>query len=275
MANVLVLANQTIGGQALLDAVRERHAAGDARFFVVVPKTKPSHGNVIYDDTVQDAAQVRVDLALEFMAQEGIDGTGEVGDSDPFSAVKDAVAQYDIDEVILSTLPITSSGWLRKDLPERIEQECGLPVTHVVTDLQKDGLPFEVCLVVANQTMAGDELVRRLKAKAAEAPHRFIVAAPLADEPGDSTAAARARLKELLRSLSEDGIVAAGMISHSDPYAATMNAVEAFHISEIVISTLPENRSEWTKGGLVERVARATNKPVEHVESSAGDRVEA
>ena len=132
-----------------------------------------------------------------------------------------------------------------------------------------------MCLVVANQTMAGTELVTRLKAKAAESPHRFIVAAPIDEGRGDASPAARTRLHELLRSLSDDGIVAAGMIAHSDPYAATMNAVESFLISEIVISTLPGNRSEWTKGGLVEKVARATGKPVEHVESSAGDRVEA
>jgi len=273
VANVLILANQTIGGEALLDAIRERHAAGDAHFVVVVPQNKPSHGNVIYNDTVRDAAQVRVDLALAFMASEGIDGHGEVGDPDPFHAAKDAIAAHAIDEVILSTLPSTSSGWLRKDLPEHIEQDSGLPVNHVVTDLATEGLPFEVCLVVANQTMAGDELVSRLKAKAAESPHRFIVAAPLVDERGDATAAARGRLQQLLGSLSEDGIVAAGMIAHSDPYAATMNAVESFLISEIVISTLPENRSEWTKGGLVEKVAKATGKPVEHVES-AGDPVE-
>ena len=72
----------------------------------------------------------------------------------------DAIAHYEIDEVILSTLPTTSSGWLRRDLPERIEQATGLPVKHVVTDLGRDGLPFDVCLVVANQTAAGDELDR-------------------------------------------------------------------------------------------------------------------
>jgi hypothetical protein len=275
MANVLVLANQTIGGAALLDAVRERHAAGDAKFFVVVPQSKPSHGNVIYTESVRDAAQVRVDLALSFMANEGIEGTGEVGDPDPFSAAKDAISHFGIDEVILSTLPSTSSGWLRKDLPERIEQETGLPVKHVVTDLAREGLPFDVCLVVANQTMAGDELVTRLKAKAAEGPRRFIVAVPQQGSDGAASGSARGRLHALLESLRGDGIVAAGMIAHSDPYAATMNAMESLHISEIVISTLPENRSEWTKGNLIERVAKATGKPVEHVESSAGDQVEA
>lgn len=273
MANVLVLANQTIGGQALIDAVRERAAAGDARFFVVVPQNRPAHGNVIYDDAVRDAAQVRVDLALAFMREEGLEGTGEVGDPDPFNAAMDAIAAHRIDEVILSTLPITSSGWLRRDLPERIEQASGLPVNHVVTDLAACGLPFDVCLVVANQTVAGDELIARLKAKAEEGPRRFIVAVPQESGDGASVEGARRRLQALLRSLEEAGIVAAGMIAHTDPYTATMNAVQSFLISEIVISTLPGNRSEWTKRGLIERVAKATGKPVEHVESAVDERV--
>ncbi len=268
MANVLVLANQTIGGQALLDAIRDRHAAGDARFVVVVPQNRPQHGQVIYLEAVRDAAQVRVDLALAFMREEGIQGTGEVGDPDPFSAAMDAIAHYKIDEVILSTLPTTSSGWLRRDLPERIEQDSGLPVNHVVTDIARDGLPFDVCLVVANQTMAGNELVQRLKAKAEEGPRRFILAVPQGAGDGEVVGPARARLKGLLASLEAEGIVAAGMIAHTDPFTATMNAVQNFLISEIVISTLPENRSEWTKNGLIEKVQEATNKPVEHVESA-------
>ncbi len=268
MANVLVLANQTIGGQALLDAIRDRHSAGDARFVVVVPQNRPQHGQVIYLEAVRDAAQVRVDLALAFMREEGIEGTGEVGDGDPFSAAMDAIAHYKIDEVILSTLPTTSSGWLRRDLPERIENDSGLPVNHVITDIPRDGLPFDVCLVVANQTMAGNELVQHLKAKAEEGPRRFIVAVPQGAGDGEVVEPARARLKELLASLEEAGIVAAGMIAHTDPYTATMNAVQNFLISEIVISTLPENRSDWTKNGLIEKVREATNKPVEHVESA-------
>ena len=274
MANVLVLANQTIGGQALLDAVRERNAQGDATFFVVVPQNRPAHGNVIYDETVRDAAQVRIDLALAFMREEGFTGTGQIGDADPFNAAMDAIAEHGIDEVILSTLPTTSSGWLRRDLPERLEQASGLPVTHVVTDLGREGLPFDVCLVVANQTVAGTELTERLKAKAEEGPRRFIVAVPQGPGDGEASGAARERLGALLASLEDAGILAAGMIAHSDPYTATMNAVQAFLISEIVISTLPENRSDWTKKGLIEKVRDATRKPVEHVESS-GDRVEA
>jgi len=269
MAEVLVLANETIGGAALLDAMRERHAQGDARFHVVVPLTRPKHGNVIYDEAVRDSAQVRVDLALAFMREEGIDGTGEVGDGDPLNAAMDALHSHRITEIIVSTLPAKSSGWMKRDLIEALEGETGLPVSHVVVDLARDGLPFDVTLVVANQTIAGNELVSRLGQLAGERPRRFIIVVPQDDGDGRAVKAARDRLAQLLGSLKEEGVVAAGMIGDPDPYAATMNAVQFFHISDIVISTLPSNRSRWMADKLVDRVMNATNKPVEHVESAA------
>jgi hypothetical protein len=268
MAEILVLANETIGGAKLLDAVRERHAQGDARFHVVVPQIRPRHGNVIYDEAVRDSAQVRVDLALSFMQNEGIEGRGEVGDQDPLNAAKDAVAEHGIDEIIVSTLPAHSSGWMKRDLIEALESETGLPVKHVVVDLAREGLPFDVTLVVANQTVAGGALVSRLEALAAEGPRRFIIVVPQDHGEGHAVKAARERLHQLLASLEEDGIVAAGMIGDPDPFVATMNAVQFFHISEIVISTLPRGESKWLAAKLVERVRDATNKRVEHVESA-------
>src|SRR3954463_5274734 len=140
MANVLVLANETIGGGQLLDAVRERNARDEARFFVVVPQSRPRHGNVVYDDVVHDSAQVRVDLALAFMREEGIEGSGEVGDADPFNAVMDVLRERRIDEIIVSTLPAASSGWLRRDLIERLQESSGRPVHHIVQDISSEGL---------------------------------------------------------------------------------------------------------------------------------------
>ena len=274
MAEILVLANETIGGAKLLDAIRERNQQGDARFHVVVPLTRPRHGNVIYDEAVRDSAQVRVDLALAFMREEGIEGTGEVGDGDPLNAAKDALAEHGIDEIIVSTLPAQSSGWMKRDLLEALEGETGLPVNHVVVDLAREGLPFDVTLVVANQTAAGGALVKRLEALAEEGPRRFIVVVPQDHGEGHAVRAARERLGKLLASLEADGIVAAGMIGDPDPYDATMNAVQFFHISDIVISTLPRDESKWMADKLVDRVRTATNKRVEHVESSA-DPVEA
>jgi hypothetical protein len=268
MPNVLVVASETIGGEKLLDAVRARAAQGDdVRFVVVVPMTRPRHGNVIYDDAVRDAAQVRVDLTRAFMAEEGFENAGRVGDADPFAAAMDAVEDYRIDEIILSTRPEQTSGWLRRDLPERLRGATGLPVEHVVVDIDREGLPFEVTLVVANQTVAGRELVDFLEKKAGKGARRFIVCVPQDSGDGRAVDKARGRLKELLHSLREDGIVAAGFIGDPDPYTAVMNAVQVFYISEIVISTLPESSSRWLAKGLLDRVRRATGRPVDHVQS--------
>lgn len=271
MPEVLVLANETIGGEKLLDAIRERAAQGDdARFFVVVPQTRPRHGNVIYDEAVRDSAQVRIDLALEFMEDEGIVGSGEVGDQDPFNAAMDAIRARPIEEIIVSTYPAASSGWLKRDLIERLEEASGKPVHHVVVDLKREGLPFDVTLVVANQTVAAPELIERLRALAEEAPRRFIVVVPQEHGHGHAVGDARRRLSTLLDSLDDAGVVAAGMIGDPDPYTATMNAVQYFHISEIVISTLPEGSSKWMADKLVDRVRDATNVSVEHIESRVG-----
>src|SRR5918999_1639142 len=146
MPTVLVVANETIGGAKLLEAVR-------------------------------DAAQVRVDLARSFLAREGIQVEGEVGDPDPYTAIMDVLGEGGIDEIIISTLPATTSGWLKRDLVERIRDATGLPVTHIVTDLASEGLPFDVTLVIANRTANTEPLLARLKERAAggNGEHVFIV----------------------------------------------------------------------------------------------------
>ncbi len=269
MPKILILASETIGGERLLETVRRRAADGDAHFFVCVPQTKPRHGNVIYTDAVRDAAQVRVDLTRAFLRAEGLEEDGAVGDVDPFNAAMDAIEEWGIDEIILSTRPAPTSGWMRRDLPERLAEASGLPVEHVVVDIDREGLPFDVTLVVANQTVAGTELVERLKAKAEESPRRFIVAVPQDGGDGSATKKARDRLKLLVSSLEDSDIVAAGFIADPDPFTAIMNALQVFYITEVVISTLPENQSRWLAKGLIDRVKRASGRPVEHVESSA------
>jgi nucleotide-binding universal stress UspA family protein len=105
MKSVLVVANETLGGQPLLDAIRAEVAGGDVRFMLVVPQTRPRAGLVVYADAVFEAAQIRVDLALEFARRAGIDAIGEVGDPDPYTATIDAVREYNPDLIIISTYP--------------------------------------------------------------------------------------------------------------------------------------------------------------------------
>jgi len=265
---ILAVANETIGGASLLQSIKAKAGDGQARLILCVPRNRPVHGNVIYDDAVYDAARVRVDLARAFLRQQGIEAIGEVGDPDPYSATMDAVAEYHPDEIIVSTKPASSSGWLRRDLLERIGDASGLPVEHVVTDLD-DGLPFGVTLVVANRTASGDELLTALKAKAAtDERHLFVVVVP--QEGGEGTAAsrARARLVQLVDRCRAGGLLAAGMIADPDPYTATMNALQFFRVDDIIVSTLPATRSGWLRADLVQRVASASGKPVTHIEAT-------
>ncbi|HEY2536736.1 MAG TPA: hypothetical protein VGI24_07110, partial [Solirubrobacteraceae bacterium] len=219
MTEILVVANRTLGGEKLLDLARSRaQAVQDVSFRLVVPQTKPTAGLVIYDEAVRESAQIRVDLALTRAAQEGMHASGEVGDPDPFLATMDAIAIRRPDEVIVSTQPATQSGWLRRDLIERIHNASGLPVEHVVTDLDREGLPFGVTLVIASKTSSGDELIERLRAKAAqdERPRLFIAVVPLQDGSGDAPREARARLAAMLDKLQGAGLLASGMTGDPD-----------------------------------------------------------
>jgi hypothetical protein len=231
-----------------------------------VPQSDPSAGLVIYDEAVRESAQARVDLALELVTAEGIDASGEVGDSDPFLATMDAVAERRPDEIIISTHPAVSSGWLRRDLVDRIRNASGLPVEHVVVDIEQEGLPFKVTLVLASKTLGGGELLNRLKEKAAGGERRlFVVIVPQPDGSGGAPQLARARLATMLDRLHSAGLLGSGMIGDPDPYTAAVNALELFRVDDVVISTLPDQRSGWMRANLIERVQHMTSAPVEHV----------
>src|SRR5665213_2356324 len=115
------------------------------------------------------------------------------------SAIASIVAERRPDEIILSSYPATQSGWLRRDLIERIHNASGLPVEHIVTDLEQEGLPFLVTLVLANKTASGEELFKHLQEKAGDGQrHVFIAVIPLQDGSGSAPREARARLAAML-----------------------------------------------------------------------------
>ena len=59
---------------------------------------------------------------------------GQIAHPDPFTAAMHAVHDEKIDEIIVSTFGASRSGWLRRDLVERLRKETGLPVDHVVAE---------------------------------------------------------------------------------------------------------------------------------------------
>jgi hypothetical protein len=265
--HILVVANQTIGGASLLELVKERAKEPDTSFTLVVPMTRPRSGYVIYDDAVRESAQVRLDLTLSYLRGEDVVASGELGDEDPYTATLDALHEYNPDEVIISTLPSSSSGWLRRDLIERIQDATTVPVTHVISDLNAEGLPFQVTLVVANVTAGRGDLRARMKEIAAEAENMlFIVVVPLQGRgEGRAAAVARARLGNTLDKMRREGLLVAGMVGDPDPYTATMNALQFYRVSRIIVSTLPVTRSGWLRADLITRLRKASNIEVEHI----------
>jgi len=126
---VLIVAHRTAATPLLLNAVRARAGRSPCSFTLLVPRP--------YWDPDTDEASATLELAIPLL-DEAVGGhvEGMVGDTDPFVAVRDAVTQLGIDEIIISTLPARVSQWLRRDLPHRVQQ-FGLPVT-VVTAQQSE-----------------------------------------------------------------------------------------------------------------------------------------
>ena len=274
MKRILVVANETVAGRALIDAVK-RHADGDeVHVHVICPQNQPKHGYVIYEDHVRDATQNRLEMTLALLREEGIEADGRVMDPDPYSAIMDALGEEEYDEIIISTHPETRSGWLRQGLVDRVHRASGRPVEHVVVDLDADRDDVKRTLVVANQTVGGKELIEHLKHKAEDGPRGFIVICPQSGDDdganGDSGGDAHERLAHTLSELQDAGLEAVGQVAHSDPYTAVQNALQFYAPDDIVISTFPETRSGWLRSDLVGRVKEATGKPVEHVVSGEG-----
>ena len=137
---VLVVANQTAESEELLEALRARAAEGPAEFTVLIPATP--HGvswaaNMFADKGQAEAEDHREGMA-ERLRRSGLDVTeAKIGDPDPLAAVQDEVNFNDYDEVIVSTLPLKLSKWLKIDLPHKVGHATGLPVRHVTANAAK------------------------------------------------------------------------------------------------------------------------------------------
>jgi hypothetical protein len=264
-AHVLVVANETVGGRRLLEAIERRAAQGPIRVTVICPQNEPRRGFIIYDQSSRSAAQIRLEQTLQRLRKMGIEASGEVMDPDPFLATQDALRLWGADEIIISTHPYPRSGGLRRDLIGRIRDFAKIPVEHVVIDLTEE--PLKHTLVVANQTVGGRPLIEALERRSTESPHRFTVISPQDGVGGEATEAAQQRLEEMLDDLRQAGLDVSGYVTHPDPLTALVNAHQYDHADEIVISTLPSYRSHWLRGDLINRARRSTGVPVEHVVS--------
>jgi hypothetical protein len=261
---VLVVANETLTGSELVDVLRRRAERGPIRVLVVAPVTQPRAGYVVYRDTRRASAGRRLDRTLAALRDAGIPAHGAVFDDEPLTAVKDVLASEDVDELVVATHPETKSGWLRRNLLDEIRRAAGeRPVEHVVVD---DAVRTVAnVLVVANETVLGEPLLDRIRARAGEGSASFLLVCPQSDPSRREHPEAERRLRAALSTLRSEGIDAHGQIAHPDPCTAAMQAVRDERIDEIIVSTFPGERSGWLRQDLVGRLRSKSGLPVEHV----------
>ena len=131
-ASILVVANQTAESEELRDALHARSKESAAEFTLLVPAT--AHGVAWAADmnAGEEEAEQHLKAMADRLRDEGLDiKEARVGDPDALAAVQDAANFESYDEVIVSTLPLHLSKWLKLDLPHKVEHATGLPVNHV------------------------------------------------------------------------------------------------------------------------------------------------
>ena len=264
--HVLVVANETLAGEELVDAVRRRAEHGPIHAVVIAPVNEPRAGSVVYRNSRRATAGRRVDRMVAELRAAGIPAHGDVFEGGPIAAVEDVLALEDVDELIVSTHPEQKSGWVRrKNVLAELERLAGdRPFTHVVSDVARRTGQTNV-LVVANETVLGEQLLDRIRRRAAEGPAGFLLICPQSDPEAAEHPEAERRLRVALTTLRDEGIEAHGQIAHPDPYTAAMQVIEDERVDEVIISTFPGERSGWLRRDVVERLRKDAGVPVEHV----------
>jgi GABA permease len=137
---LLVVANETVGGEALLAEIGNRCRGRDSEILIVTPAltaSRAAHWASDVDEAIETARQ-RMELSLIAIGELGVKAKGEVGDSDPNVAIEDALRAFPADEIVISTHPPHRSRWLEHGVVERAREEINLPITHVVVDLSAE-----------------------------------------------------------------------------------------------------------------------------------------
>jgi hypothetical protein len=136
---ILVVANETVGGQALHSLIERRSREIPTQILLVIPALNSRVRYWVSDeDRARAAAKERLEASLDDMRSLGIDASGEVGDANPLQAMEDALRTFSAQEIIISTHPEGRSNWLERGVVEQARRRSAVPITHVVVDLDLD-----------------------------------------------------------------------------------------------------------------------------------------
>ena len=133
---ILVIANETVGGDELLALLGTKAIDVDEEVLLVCPALNSRVRTWTSDeDAARADAQSRLDASLSRLAGAGVSARGEIGDGDPLQALEDALREFPADEIVVSTHPPGRSHWLEQGVVEQARQRYDVPITHVVVDL--------------------------------------------------------------------------------------------------------------------------------------------
>jgi hypothetical protein len=136
---ILVIANETVGGERLQEEVHRRSEGKEEQVLVICPAlNSPLRHWASDEDNARAEAQDRLNASLARLRQLGIDAKGEIGDAEPLQAMEDALRLFGADEIIISTHPKGRSHWLEKGIVEGARERFAVPITHVVVDLEAE-----------------------------------------------------------------------------------------------------------------------------------------
>ncbi len=141
---LLVIANETVQGEALLEQIRDRCQGRRCEVMVVTPalaSSRAAHWASDIDEAIELARQ-RMELSLIEIKRLGLKAKGEIGDSDPNVAIEDALRVFPADEIVISTHPPDCSRWLEHGVVDKAREQIDLPITHVVVDLAGGRAPL-------------------------------------------------------------------------------------------------------------------------------------
>jgi hypothetical protein len=136
---ILVIANETVGGDTLRKMILSKAEGVDEQVLVVVPAlNSPLRHWASDEDNARATAAERLERSLRRLRDGGVEATGEVGDGDPLQAMEDALRTFGADEIVISTHPEGKSNWLERGIVEKARERFMVPITHVVTDLEAE-----------------------------------------------------------------------------------------------------------------------------------------
>jgi hypothetical protein len=269
---ILAFLNEVAGGRTLLRTIRDRVENGAEHVAIAAPQNQPAAGQIVDAGELRDAALSRVEVTQRILHAFGIEATGAIFDPDPSLALDDSVRAFDPDEVLLSCLPESRFGWMRKDLVAWAERRFRVPIEHIPVRIEDDAIRWDVThtLVVATRTVDAPDLVERLIERHEESPHRYTFVCPASGDIGREEICDK--LAATMAELYRREIDATGQPMSPEPFAAVQNAIEHYRVDEVLISTLAGSSSQWLESGLIDRVKEITDKPIEHFEAGGGSR---